>query len=222
MWYKIKRILVGTQQVYPASRLPSAYQEVEYIQSDRSVWQYIHTNIIPTNTTWLYMRVSSQNVTNDGVYCWASTDNIDSWHKIWLWNTRSKIYYWWNNWSDDSYRPITSLNTIVELESNYMNSRVFKKDGVIYTDKSWKASYSNTLSTINYPINIFWHNWANTAQYFSSIKLYNLKVSSWSNIIADFVPCYRKSDNVIWLYDLVNDTFYTNSWSWTFTKWPNV
>ena len=34
----------------------------------------------------------------------------------------------------------------------------------------------------------------------------------------NFVPCYRKSDSVIGMYDLMNNQFYTNAWSGTFTK----
>ena len=60
---------------------------------------------------------------------------------------------------------------------------------------------------------------------FSTLKNFDLSYckiyENWT-LIRDFVPCYRKSDNVIWLYDLVNNQFYTNSWSWTFTKWPDV
>ena len=50
-----------------------------------------------------------------------------------------------------------------------------------------------------------------------------MKIWNDSNVLVrDFIPCYRKSDNVAWLYDLVNNIFYTNSGTWTFTVWPNV
>ena len=53
-------------------------------------------------------------------------------------------------------------------------------------------------------------------------KLYSCQIynPSWT-LIRDFYSCYRKSDWVIWLYDKVNDVFYTNEGSWSFTKWPN-
>ena len=194
------------------------YQRVEYIQS--SWTQYIHTSIIATDSTWLYLKVSSQNVVNDSVYLGSNDNNTDSWSKkFWLWNSSSTNYFWFNDWLPAKYswqRPPISVNTIVELENNFMNSRLMKKD--------WNNIYtiSQTLTWNWYPINIFWHNWWWTAQYFSSIKLYNLKVSNWSSVAYNFVPCYRKSDNVIWLLDIVNKQFYSNAWSWTFTKWSNV
>ena len=36
------------------------------------------------------------------------------------------------------------------------------------------------------------------------------------------IPAKRKSDWVVWMYDTVNDVFYTNAWTWTFTAWPEV
>lgn len=54
----------------------------------------------------------------------------------------------------------------------------------------------------------------------AKLRLYSCKIYQNWTAFHDFVPCYRKSDWEIWLYDLVSDTFYTNQWSWTFTKWP--
>lgn len=38
----------------------------------------------------------------------------------------------------------------------------------------------------------------------------------------DLVPCYRKADDVIGFYDIVNDVFYTNAGTGTFVKGPDV
>jgi hypothetical protein len=46
----------------------------------------------------------------------------------------------------------------------------------------------------------------------------------WENgtRVQDFVPCYRKADGVIGMYDLVTDTFFTNAGTGTFTKGADV
>lgn len=216
-WYTWSSSDTSIATVTPMSiRLPNTYQEVEYIQS--SWTQYIITSIIPSDTKGIYMKVSSQNVTNDLMYIGSNDNSSDSWSKkFWLWNSSSKLYFWFNDWLPTSWnRPATTANTIVELENNFKNSRLMKKD--------WTTVYTitNTLTSNGYWLNIFAHNWWWTVQYNSSIKLYSLKISDWSNIVNDFVPCYRKSDSVIWLYDLVNNQFYTNAGSWTFTKWPDI
>jgi hypothetical protein len=41
-------------------------------------------------------------------------------------------------------------------------------------------------------------------------------------LVRNFIPCYRKSDNVIGMYDVINDAFYTNSGTGTFIKGPNI
>ena len=41
--------------------------------------------------------------------------------------------------------------------------------------------------------------------------------------MVDLVPCYRKIDNVIGMYDIINETFYTNASSdGSFTKGGDV
>ncbi len=41
-------------------------------------------------------------------------------------------------------------------------------------------------------------------------------------LVRDFIPCYRKQDGVIGMYDLANDVFYTNAGTGTFLKGANV
>lgn len=47
----------------------------------------------------------------------------------------------------------------------------------------------------------------------SSMLLYSLKMRNGTETIRDFVPCYRKSDNKIGLYDLVTKAFFENQGS---------
>ena len=62
---------------------------------------------------------------------------------------------------------------------------------------------------------LFNNSWESS--YYASMKLYYFKAwSSWT-LVREMIPCYRKSDSVIWLYDIVNDVFYTNAGSGTFT-----
>lgn len=203
----------GTEkQIRPTWRLPSEYQEVEYIQS--SWTQYISTNIIPSNTKGIYLKVSSQDMNNDLLYI-GSRKKTDT--RFWIWNYSGKqnnIYLWWNTNTDYAN---TTTNTIYEIKLNYLNDRKKQVDDNVIMSNIWTLSSNN-----NVPIYIFAWNENYTVSTPSKIKLYSCQITDWSNIVNDLVPCYRKADSVIWLYDLVNDTFYTNSWTWTFTKWSDV
>ena len=49
------------------------------------------------------------------------------------------------------------------------------------------------------------------------MKLYNA-----NGLAYNLIPCYRKSDNAIGMYDTVSKTFYGNSGTGTFEKGPEV
>ena len=53
-------------------------------------------------------------------------------------------------------------------------------------------------------------------------RIYNAKVYDDNILIRDLVPCYRKSDNVIGMLDLVNNVFYTNAGPGKFLKGNSV
>ena len=66
------------------------------------------------------------------------------------------------------------------------------------------------------------YNRQGTAAVFSSVKLYHAVISEGTGIKANYIPCYRKSDSVIGLYDVVGNSFYPNNGSGSFTKGNNV
>ena len=202
------------------SRLPSAYQEVEWIWN--SWTQYIDTGVaIPNHKAianieytafngWMYL----------GAYMWA-----DSWvpwgHLRLYWGragtTGQFCYGLLSNYSE--YGGSVSLNTKYELEVSMVPWNLyFKHDGTTYGTSS--ATYT-TSKAWNYWI--LAQNNEQSWEIWNSAKVYDYKVYDGSDVLLrDFVPCYRIADWVIWMYDLVNDVFYTNNWSWTFTKWPDV
>lgn len=53
-------------------------------------------------------------------------------------------------------------------------------------------------------------------------RIYKLKLYENNNLIAHFVPCYRISDNVIGMYDIVNNNFCTNQGTGSFAKGNNI
>jgi len=55
----------------------------------------------------------------------------------------------------------------------------------------------------------------------SSCKMSSFKIDVEGETVRDFVPCYRKSDNEIGMYDTVNGQFYTNSGSGSFSCYPS-
>ena len=203
----------------PNKRLPSTYQEVEYIWS--SWTQYINTDIKlnQTHTIELKLNINS---------------NLNQWDKFyWWWDDGSMLFA---QYEKSSWTAIQNRIKITNKSSNNMYStnpqtisawwtHIFIHSNTsFYIDGVSQSTTTATTFTMNTWLNIFamWNS-QSTGREKSSYKLYYMKIyNSNSSLAYDFVPCYRKSDNVIWLYDLVNNQFYTNAWTGTFSKGNDV
>ena len=195
--------------VYPASGLPSAYQEVEYIASSWS-WPYINTDFYPTNLTVSQLKVCPLMVTGDVIYGqFENGDTVD----YRLFNASSIFYLDLPWWSWDYWNRIQGWSfpiwTVKEIEIwNFYVKNIGDSSNII----SWSTVWAFTSQ---YSIRLNW-----TSKSYN--RRYRVKIRDTWTLVRDFVPCYRKSDSVIWMYDLVNKQFYTNAWTGTFTKWPDV
>lgn len=215
MWNKIQKIYVGSNLVRPSWRLPSAYQEVEYIQSDGN--QYINTWWCPSSN---YCKV---------VMDWTVYTTSAYWLVL-FWMTNGSNAYslqsdraWWfiNSGSDWNINLGVSFSNWTDGTFSFEANSGSISTSVAWATYTWSYSWSVAQSTRPMYIFAFNESWSTTWK--ATIKMRSFKVySDASTLVRDFVPCYRKSDSVIWLYDLVNDQFYTNDGTWTFTKWADV
>lgn len=203
MWNKVKKIFMRRK----VPRLPDAYQEVDYIQSSGTQYMVIWTSFKTSYKVVIDFQMTV--IWGDYIPIWIHYSNSSS----------TNIKYWIDAYS--SYFKVAGgdwSNTIPEDTNRHIitiDKNVATVDGTNYT-----INYTNY--TFSQWIWVFCYNEYHLSpqyNYKSSNKLYKLDIydENWSHIY-NLVPCYRKSDNVIGLYDLVNNQFYTNSWSGTFTK----
>lgn len=198
------------------------YQEVEYIENNW--WQYIDTWYQPNQDTEVECRFSyvSYKWNYDTVY-WAR--NTGSWAsrrclvlQSNIPNNNKMVAQNYSNTGSYSIAVFTlsDVSTGV-VYTTKQNKYSFYLDWALQWNFASQPTYSVWYNLYIFTTNVWWTAWGN-----SNLKLYYTKIwDSWT-LVRDLVPCYRKSDNVIWMYDLVNDVFYINSWSWTFTKWADV
>ena len=152
------------------------------------------------------------------------------WYLWYVWGADYRLYWWvqtawkWCYWFMGSFSEnlwTAQLNTKYNLELHIQSGNNYFKVGWT-TLISWSQTFSTSASwtlwvLAGYSSDATWN------RNYRKAKMYDYKVYDLSdNLIRDLIPCYRTADNVIWMYDKVNDVFYTNSWSWTFTKWPDV
>ena len=128
-------------------------------------------------------------------------------------NASTYVYFdIWSSRINNSTSNTIAVWTDYELELwNYYVKNLSTWNNILSWSTVWSYTWSTTIK-LNRS-----NNWT-----ISNNRRYYVKIYNWDDLVRDMVPCYRKSDGVIWMYDLVNDIFYTNSWSWTFIVWPEV
>lgn len=188
--------------------LPAEYQQVEYIQSSGT--QYIDTEVVPSDEIGLYVDFQPLST---GTIFGAITQKSVGYYGINMISSKFEVYW------EKSIGKYSSFdyNTRYDVKFNFENSNKF------YINTEEICNLPSTDNITNNTIHVFKLNGGTTSytQYISA-KLYGLKVTDGDTLVRNFIPCYRISDNVIGLYDTVNDVFYTNAGTGTFEKGANV
>lgn len=192
-------------------RLPSIYQEVEYLQSSGT--QRIDTNTGTTGDLKTYgFEIDYQMVKTDtlnqqlfGTDATAQSKNLIRFQPLYTNYSIGFPYEQWVNLTNELKNADRHL-VIVNKNGNYK----------VVVDNAEKSTISATSYTGNtFPFYVFdANNTPGTTK--ASAKLYSLKLYKDGALIADFIPCYRKSDSVAGLWDSKRKQFYTNAGTGTF------
>lgn len=211
---KIRYLVKERPQPTPTVRLPIEYQEVEYIESNGT--QYIDTGVTRS--------ICQLPIIEYKFYSTWAAGSTDYW-LLWFWPSNSNGYILWV--SQSQFRFVANSSTW------WSNSGVAYSSWIhtFTTDESYPYIDWNRLSWNSWNMQIWTSTWTIWlmkvwwwwSQQSMTQRAYYCKISdtNW-NAIRDLVPCYRRIDWVIWMYDLVNDQFYANAWSWIFWKWWEI
>lgn len=193
--------------------LPAAYQQVEYIESSG-------TQAIITDK-WLKQ--------NTEIYCEFMYLGTDSGYlSTFGCNSPSCGFSNSNGTHTTTYCSFGSAvdRTVVVPTSYFYNdfhTVLINSTGCTF-DSTYSVSYSGTVSQEN-PVSkiaLFARDENGTLARFSSRRIRAFQIKEGGVLVTDLIPCYRKSDDVIGMYDTVTDTFYTNAGTGVFTKGANV
>ena len=205
-----RRLLMRT-----ASRLPSEYQEVEYLESTGTQW--IKTDIKGKFSVSLESEV-------------IFTDKQDSYSVGFLdgsFRISGNGYY--GHRTQNGYGSTYSLgpSNSLMLSKRYKYKTIFEPgnqevylDDVLVSTSTF-AKNVDTLTGVHFGIFARLNN-DTSASLFSKVKMYYLKISDGGELLGHFIPCYRKFDNKPGMYDTVSKTFYTNAGTGEFLVGPNV
>lgn len=185
--------------------LPDEYQQVKYIEGFGS--QYINTKFVPNQDTSCLLEI---------IY----TSSVNGWI---LGSRKGQNEAQFGLLKGSQYNE-NVLRTDYNIYQAYVNVTVntkhiiYKNKNKLYVDNVLKNALNYNNFNSEYSLGLFAINLGNS---FSSacgiMKLFNCKIYDNETLVRDFIPCYRKFDNEVGLYDLVTKEFYTNQGEGSFT-----
>lgn len=184
-----------------SNNLPAEYQEVEYIESTGTQW--IDTLDIPNINKKYYIKYALTYLdANQIMFGSRSTGNYRT--------SQDQVYL--------------NKNGSNQALTFYVGTKSNEIDKGITIDQIYERTFE--LSTLEndfnnsatYSIYLFGLNNIGTVAALTKMRLYEFTIYENSSVIKKFIPCYRKSDNVAGLYDVVEGKFYTNAGTGEFTK----
>ena len=194
--------------------VPTGYTQLEYIESTGT--QYIQTGISAPNG----FRISCEIMNNLGAYstiCSARPTNANVDNNGLYWEGSSQIGVGAGGWATGGSR-VTNKKYQVDA-STIVGNLFFKLDDVSQSF-SFNPSYPQTNQRSGNLLTLFATiNMEGEVKGFSQDTLYAAKIYTSiddSELVGDFIPCKRTSDNAIGLYDLVSNSFFENAGTGTF------
>lgn len=172
--------------------LPAEYQQVEYIKFVDNAW--IDTGILPVDVGKWLLDAKVTNVQHG--YCGCSNTNANRM----IIGVVSSSYYLGRKStaiSADGMRHTFILDCINEkwhVDDASGNAIVDAPDFTLYLGQAHRSTNPG--------------NYAALGEFYAS-KIWDLN----GELVQDLIPCYRKSDNVGGMYDIVSNQFFVNAYS---------
>ena len=196
------------------------YQRVEYITSaEEGTYPYIITDFFADNSCGLEV-IASFPVLQDRIPMGSREDSGTTRFYCVYPMSATSVYYGFNTGS--SVSCALKVNTIYRLQTNFLNSRlvnVYEENGT----RKANVSLNATLTTQSIPVSIFGYNSGSSGAVSSKreYKLYCARCSRGHEVVREYIPCYRKSDGVVGVYEKFTGQFLTSE-TGAFTKGADV
>ena len=181
------------------AKLPSQYQQVEYIESTGT--QYIDTGFIADSNTTVEMKVFNKSTATACLYCGRTGFTEKTFSAFFIDGNALRVDY--GNYQYTNLMTITS-DTVYTYKHDknliYVNDQLIKTKTL--TESEFNTGYNMYLLAS--------HVSGKTLSNIAKLELYYCKI--WDNdvLVRDFIPSYKKDTGEIGLYDTVEGKFYTN------------
>lgn len=212
LWEKLQEIV--------SSRLPTEYQEVEWVQAASDIGAYLNLGF--TFDTSATVRIGMYCVDKNPSYLFGAAENNGIYRFMISapYGGGADAYAYG---SSGSTHQAVSIS-LIEGELNDIEYSVNSR-GVALTNKTNGNSVagSSITYTMTSDLFLFAQNYNGSVRYGAHRKIkYFQYFDKNGDIVCYLVPCYRKSDGVIGMYDMVRKLFLANVGTGNFTKGDDV
>lgn len=194
-----------------SARLPSAYQEIEYLESGNSGNQYIDTQIAQSDG--LIFEIDFQLTQLQRAVYFMGEYSGSSFY-LYVANGNIGINAFFQTAFGVSW---TNTKLLADLNRHKL---IYEISGgnltVTENEQTILAKPITTLSTASIKVAGTTHSPSLSCRTFES------KMTKAGVVIQDLIPCYRKADNTPGMYDLISDNFFTNQGAGEFVVGPKV
>lgn len=179
------------------------YTQLEYMQSNGN--QYINTGVIPTGNTKVSIdfQMINQSTEQQGIF--GSRNGANNRLTLFTGDSTSALQADYGEYG--TLAKETENITAVSLNLNNRNI-IELSNSLVINGSVVKQVAAVTFSGLAYPLYLFANNNTGPAQLCSTMKLYSCKIYEGDTLIKDFVPVKRNSDNMVGLYETIENKFY--------------
>lgn len=201
----------------------STYQEVEYIQAGDNVGAYLDLGF--AFDTGAIIELAQYMTTNTTAYPFGCAENSGKLRCMFTAPNYHATNYICYPYGSTGSAYISADGTYKMNAWNYF-TLTFKKGNLGFYNST--TGFTGTKATqgeytMSNNLYLFAQNYNGAARFGGLRRIGSFKYYDKTNtLICDLVPCYRKSDGVIGMYDRVRKIFLTNVGTGAFTKGANV
>ena len=202
-------------------RVPEEYVQIEYVGTHNNGELYVDTEYLvkPNTRVVCDARIKSSDSKQWSCLFGTNHNGTDPFLFYVFYDSIAKAYFSNGNGSS-AVNTNFVYNTKVRIETNSTGVS-WSVNGKMVDQIVLSKEQTTSMTTSH----LFLFNAASgetnsTANSWCWADIYGFKIYEDDTLIADLVPCYRKSDNVGGLYDTVRNKFFTSATSTTLTKGP--
>ena len=220
--WTVSKITCDGVVLWQSGTMPSTYQQVEWIEAASGVGAYLDLGI-------QFDKAAKMEI---GVYTYAQNTQTfgaaENSGKLRCMMTlpyqvsgtiRTATFYG-STGSAYIERTMQLNNGYEEIEFSLKKGSIFAKSKITGYTASYTTQGEYTMTS---NLLLLGQNYNGTPRYAGTRRVYYFKYYDKNDtLICDLIPCYRKSDGVIGMYDIVRKQFLTNKGSGSFTKGADV